>query len=287
MESGTPGSHPRPVRRQATVLESVEEIRDQIRAAAVPKSPGASASALADSQVETQPFRPAVRPPMGLLCVLDDGEDAGELVRIRTSTFVIGRVEGDLVIPHDSGISGRHAEIIRRVEDGTICWCLRDLQSTNGTFVRVSTVVLHHEQELLIGGRLFRFDAPGRSPEAELRPVAQEGVTRKWETPARGSKPPTTPPALVELSQGQEGRRFALTEREHWLGRDDGLCGIVVNEPTVDRRHARVYRDVKTERWVVVNERSRNGLWARIHEVNLGRGGSFQCGEQRFSFKVL
>ena len=39
----------------------------------------------------------------------------------------------------------------------------------------------------------------------------------------------------------------------------------------VDRRHARMYRDEKN-RWIIANARSRNGLWARIQEVSLGRG---------------
>ena len=36
---------------------------------------------------------------------------SGEMVRIRVPSFVIGRAEGNLVIPHDGGMSGRHAEI--------------------------------------------------------------------------------------------------------------------------------------------------------------------------------
>jgi hypothetical protein len=54
----------------------------------------------------------------------------------------------------------------------------------------------------------------------------------------------------------------------------------------VERRHARIHRDGQG-RWVIEGARSANGLWARIHEVSLGRGGHFQCGEQRFLFRVL
>ena len=55
----------------------------------------------------------------------------------------------------------------------------------------------------------------------------------------------------------------------------------------IDRRHAKISRDEKTKRWVIANAQSCNGLWARIQEVGLGRGGYFQCGEQRFLLKVL
>ena len=281
MDPGQPNA----ARRQATVLESVEEIRAFVRGGAsktVVERPGVPTSA----GPETQPFRPTVRPPMGLLTVLDDGDDAGEAVRVRAGSFVIGRVDGDLVIPHDNGMSGRHAEISRRVEGGVVRWFLKDLQSTNGTFARASTVVLHHEQELLVGGRRFRFEAP--SPAAAPEPGPAANATRAWQSPGRpaaaGSSPP---PTLVELTQGAEARRVPLVGAEYWLGRDSRVCSIVVDDPMVDPRHARVYRDDKAGRWVVANEHSRNGLWARVQEVSLGRGGSFQCGEQRFLFKAL
>ena len=75
--------------------------------------------------------------------VLDDGDDEGETIRIRRESFIIGRVQGDLVIPHDGNISGRHAEVLRRLEAGRWHWYLRNLQSTNGTFVRVAGGILH------------------------------------------------------------------------------------------------------------------------------------------------
>jgi hypothetical protein len=30
-----------------------------------------------------------------------------------------------------------------------------------------------------------------------------------------------------------------------------------------------------------------DGVWLRVEEIDLGRGGQFQCGEQRFLFRVL
>jgi hypothetical protein len=228
---------------------------------------------------------------MGLLHVLDDGETAGEVVRVRGGSFVIGRVEGDLVIPHDTGMSGRHAEIVRRSDGNGWSWHLRDLGSTNGTFVRASTVMLGHDQEFMVGVRLFRFEGTAPIAGAE-EPASKAVTTRKWEVPPRagvgagGTIPGASPPALVEISKGAAVRRHALTEGEYWLGRDASTCAVVVDDPFVDPRHARLYRDEKG-RWVLVNERSRNGLWARVAEVGLDRGGYFQCGEQRFLFKAL
>ena len=41
---------------------------------------------------------------MATLCILDDGRDDGEWVRIRGDKVVIGRNEGDICIPHDTMI---------------------------------------------------------------------------------------------------------------------------------------------------------------------------------------
>lgn len=291
MESGAPRSEPGPSRRQATVLESVEEIRAQVRAATVPtvRESVPKTQSVRGSGDETPLYRPVLRPPMALLHVLDDGETTGEIIRIRADSFTIGRVEGNLVIPHDTGMSGRHAEIVRRHDGRAWSWHLRDLGSTNGTFARASTVLLHQDQEFMVGSRLFRFDAPSASTPVVEQP-ARANATRKWEVPtgagAVGPAPGAAPACLVEISKGAEIRRHRLTEREYWLGSDAGRCAIIVNDSFVDPRHARIYRDEKG-RWVVVNDRSRNGVWGRITEVALERGGYFQCGEQRFLLKAL
>jgi pSer/pThr/pTyr-binding forkhead associated (FHA) protein len=286
MNPGDPRGQPAPARRQATVLESVEDIRAQIRGAAFPREPVEVPARAAEAEHDATPFRPTLRPSMALLTVLDDGEDTGEVLRIRGSSFVIGRVEGNLMIPHDSGISGRHAEISRRYENGEHRWYLKDLQSTNGTFVRAATIILSPEQELLIGSRRLRFEAAAVPSQAEPAPGPESNVTRKWEAMAGPQAVAAWHPVLVDISPGRAGRRFNLTEPESWVGRDPRLCSIVVDDPMVDRKHARLYRDEKN-RWVLANARSRNGLWARIEDVALGRGGFFQCGEQRFLFKVL
>ena len=57
-------------------------------------------------------------------------------------------------------MSSRHAEVVRQFEKGQFRWHLADLQSTNGTYVRIpGKVPLKHGQEMLLGGGRFRFDA--------------------------------------------------------------------------------------------------------------------------------
>ena len=164
---------------------------------------------------------------MALLYVLDDGEDSGEIVRIRPNSFVIGRVDGNLTIPHDNGISGRHVELSRRFENGEHCWYLKDLQSTNGTFVRASTVTLSHEQELLIGSRRFRFDVPA-APSSRRRSNPKATRRASGNRSAAQRSISALQPSLVDISPGRPGRRFTLREPET-LARPR-------SDPVLDRR---------------------------------------------------
>ena len=106
---------------------------------------------------QAKPFRPTGRPPVAVLTVCDDGKETGEKVRIRTARFVIGRTEGDLVLPHDELISARHLEIARHPAGAGDRWVITDLQSTNGFFVRISRGTLADGSELLVGGGRYRF----------------------------------------------------------------------------------------------------------------------------------
>src|SRR4051794_27294332 len=113
MNPADPGDHSDGPRRNDTL--AVEDILSQTRrSGTVVEARGPVAPTV--GRYDPQPFRPTLRPPMALLNVLDDGCDTGEVLRIRTASFVIGRIEGDLIIPHDEGISGRHAEINRCLE---------------------------------------------------------------------------------------------------------------------------------------------------------------------------
>jgi pSer/pThr/pTyr-binding forkhead associated (FHA) protein len=218
---------------------------------------------------------------MALLCVLDDGRDDGEWVRIRTDHFVIGRTEGNLLIPHDTMISSRHAEITRHADKGHHRWFLTDLQSTNGTYVRVSSVPLRHGQEVLIGTHRFRFEAGAvdlGEGDAELGMA-----TRGWQQ----VNPVELLPALVELTPQGEGQRFTLDRQDHWIGRDARQCSVVLaHDALVSPRHARMHRDAQG-RWVLDNASSLNGTWLRIPKLQLDVTCQFQLGEQRFLLKIL
>src|SRR5579859_5369539 len=167
----------------ATCLETDEDVMQALRAnlAAAPNVPapllpaptasahaapnaapaalfGYEASAARASNVAT--WQPALRPPMAILTVFDDGKTDGEKIRLRDGRFVIGRTDGDLVIPHDVMISSRHLEITRQQVGGQIRWVITDLQSTNGLYVRVLRTALADRSEILVGKGRYQFSAP-------------------------------------------------------------------------------------------------------------------------------
>ena len=228
---------------------------------------------------------------MALLTVLDDGRrDRGEAIRIRQEKTVIGRVEGDVIIPHDNGISGKHAEIVRELLDGQYHWMLRDLGSRNGSFVRVSKAKLQHNQHVILGSKRYRFDAAPQGTEAVdvAEPAGSEEAagTRPWQavSPVDLSK---FIPSLVELGPQGEGERHLLDRAENAVGSDPRKCNVLLaNDPFVSPLHAHLSRDDRG-RWTVTNNDSLNGVWLKVDTAPMNDDGEFQLGEQRFSLKVL
>src|SRR4051812_21740842 len=99
-----------------TVLESADEIikalaarKERRQAETLGLPPALPASVVQEAQRD----RPVQRPPMAQLCIFDDGATDGEWIRLRADRTVIGRTEGDVLIPHDGQIANPHTEILR------------------------------------------------------------------------------------------------------------------------------------------------------------------------------
>ncbi len=275
-----------PETRDATRLESDDETRRARLSGQAPAADPGSEGKAADTgpaELQPQPELPLGRPPVGMLCVLDDGKLDGECLRLRADRTVLGRTDGDVRIPHDGLMSGRHAEIVRQPVAGGYRWFLVDLQSTNGTFVRIGSTPLRHENELLIGRGRYRFEAASAAVPAAGTPGTPPQTTQAW------SESPVRPlvPSLVELTPAGPVQRFNLTLPEYWIGRDAQGCPIArPDDVLVNARHARLFRDAKGQ-WHVENNKSLNGLWFRITEpIPLGGACQFRLGEQRFLFRV-
>lgn len=97
-------------------------------------------------------------PPVQVTLEILEGADKGAVRRYTQESVLIGRLNTDLVV-RDSDVSRRHSII--EVFDASQVY-LRDLNSTNGTFVngrRVSSVRLRNGDQIRLGRCLVRFTA--------------------------------------------------------------------------------------------------------------------------------
>jgi pSer/pThr/pTyr-binding forkhead associated (FHA) protein len=222
----------------------------------------ASAAVRESEPPDAAPFRPTLRRPMAVVHVVDDGLESGETVRMRGDVLVIGRSEGDIVIPHDISMSTRHASIERLPEGG---WQLADLGSAGGTFVRVTTAKLKHGTVFQLGATRLRFE-----------------TAFGYATGAVGGP---ADPRLLEVLPHGPGRSYDCPGPLTTIGRVDGGCGIAIDDPFVSARHATLHHTARG--WRIENSGA-NGLWVRIEApLRLTAPSQFQCGEQRFIFVPL
>lgn len=302
-----PGHSPRPPaqERMATCLETDEDVMDALReslaAPARPSPPPVAPPARSGTTpiVAGPPpvrppappqgptaslYRPSLRPPMAVLTVCDDGKSDGEQFRLRDGRFVIGRTEGDLIIPHDGMISSRHVEITRQSAGGQQRWVVTDLQSTNGLFVRISRTLLADQSEFLAGKGRYRLLAPASDGSATADYSPPEGarnMTQAWGT---DSGAPAIP-SLVELVGNSFANRVPLLSSEYWIGTDPSCAICRSGDHFCEARHARLSRDAKGN-WQVEQAKTVNGLWFRVPQVVCDSAVQFQIGEQRFRLKV-
>lgn len=198
-------------------------------------------------------YRPTVRPPMAVVKLFHDGQTTFNQYPIFSDRFRIGRLDGDLVVPHDFWMSGRHAEIQRHKRGDSYHWMLVDLNSTNGTFVQTDSAILRHNDELFLGQERYRFIL--QNNQASLMHVTR-GAGQQWliaETPAHiGSQLP---------------------------------CGLKIfaSDLYLDPVHAYIFREPDGS-WIIRDNRSQNGVWFRTKEIELLANAEFQLGEQRFGF---
>ncbi len=213
----------------------------------------------AESLVPT--YRPSVRAPMGLVKLFHDGQPTYNQYPVMADRFRIGRVDGDLIVPHDFWMSGRHAEIQRRKNGDQFHWYLVDLNSTNGTFVQVDFAVLRHHDEVFLGQERYRFIH--ESQRAGLMHVTAGSGEQWW----------------IDGPTASIGSQLPIG---HKPGQPSGLLSFA-NDPYLDPVHAKL-KSEPDGTWTIRDNRSRNGVWFRIKEVEIPANAEFQLGEQRFGF---
>jgi pSer/pThr/pTyr-binding forkhead associated (FHA) protein len=179
-------------------------------------------------------------------------------------------------------MSGRHLSITRETDTDRIRWFLNDLGSTNGSFARVSKGILRQGQEILLGGKRYRFSAPSVAT-ANSAPPGRPLATRAFQS----VQVDDLIPSLVEVTPAGDGTRFLLKQHEHWIGRDPSQCSVLLaNDMLVSPRHAKIFRDAKGV-WYLENAGSRNGTWVRFNRLPVETFSEFQVGEQRCKLKIM
>lgn len=241
--------------------------------------PAGSFGGTSGGPVQEAVFRPSTRPPTPRLTLLDDGASTeGEVVRIRDQVTVIGRNDGQIRLPHDALVSGKHAEVVREGSGVASRWILHDLGSSNGTFVCCSKTILRPDRLIMLGSRRYRF----RLPQAAARQGAAAPTTLMADT---GNLAEQMWPALVETTQPDSKSQILLAGMSLSVGRPG--CGhrIELDDPLIASHHADIRRENSGD-WVIEAKPSKNSIWVQIQAIRLSNMCRFQCGEQRFLFVV-
>ena len=112
--------------------------------------------------VSTKPYR-VVAPSM--VAVLHRYFEGSEEHHPVIERFMVGRELGDLVLHGDPFLSSRHLEVVGRDSE----FVLRDLESMNGTFVRIEGVTpLEPGDSIMVGSQVFRLQAKPAEPGVQL-----------------------------------------------------------------------------------------------------------------------
>ena len=151
-----------------TVLETEEEVQNGLMHRSRP-------STERRSSFPQELVLPRQRPPILLLTVFDDGSETGELIRIRSPRFIIGRSAGHLRVGIDRQISSRHVKISHSPDRSGTGWVLSDLNSRHGTFIRIKKSAMTVQTDFFVGGCLYRF-LPGN----QQMTLNYNNITKRW-----------------------------------------------------------------------------------------------------------
>lgn len=175
--------------------------------------------------------------------------------KLTQRTIVIGRHSGDISLPDDELLSFSHV----RLEWRSGQWFLRDLGSTNGTYLRIrGQVPLEADSWFLVGS--YRF---------QLAPSDQPGA----------------PPSLWVLGADNAVLGEVPVDRDTiTVGREGADLGFP-DDATISGLHARLLR--KAGQFFLEDLRSSNGTFLRVtEEMPVEPGDSFIAGAGLFEMQT-
>lgn len=207
-----------------------------------------------------------------LVSILKDGTD-GRSYPLFDEQTDLGRSEGQLLFADDPYLSARHARLRRRGD----AFLLRDLDSVNGTYIRMRDPVdLNDGDMILLGQQVLRFELLSDG-ELPLGPAMEHGVL------IFGTPEVPRIARLVQLTTEGVGRDVHYLYREETvLGRENGDI-VFTDDPFMSRRHAAITVDRGNKRFTLRDLGSSNGTSIRFRgERAIGVGEQFRVGRHLF-----
>ncbi len=206
---------------------------------------------------------------IALISISEDNSD-GVRIPLEFNETILGR-SGDSRFPSDAFLSPRHARLI--VEDHKLF--VEDLDSLNGTFLRVrSEVPLQPGDCFLAGRELLRFE---RFEQVVSNKARSADGTRYLGSPSAGGDF-----KLVQIGVGNITQNiYCLSETGAVFGRETG--DIVFNKDRfVSGRHAQIYPR-EDGNYYLLDLNSSNGTWIKLtRKTQLFHGDLIFLGQQLF-----
>ncbi|MFO7561821.1 MAG: FHA domain-containing protein [Enhygromyxa sp.] len=102
-------------------------------------------------------FGTPAKPPWAVLTRLCVGEIEDDRYHLRGTEITIGREQGEIVFPSDGFLSRSHARVRMEIHDNTMTVVLEDLDSANGTYLRIRGAVnVPYGGMFRVGDQIFR-----------------------------------------------------------------------------------------------------------------------------------
>lgn len=140
--------------------------------------------------------------PERFVLFIEGGSRAGEQIPLAGDRFTIGRKPGNSLVLQEASVSGNHCELLRTA-DG---WLLRDLGSTNGTFVDGNKITLPTSLKtgasFALGSVPMRIDLGAATAAPAQKSADVDEISLEDPAPAPAAKA-TKPPADLDFVEDE------------------------------------------------------------------------------------
>ncbi len=221
-----------------------------------------------------------------------EGREQGTVYAMDRPTLTMGRGEVDIVI-NDLRSSRQHCEFSVRRELDTLGFYVRDLGSTNGTFVneaRINQPVrLVTGDRVRVGTTVLELDAPPDGVDALLRSGLVEAFPAEKPDDEAAPQGFHETKIYLDVIEGEDqDRSYEFSRERVVLGRGD--ANVVLKDAKVSRRHAEIeliggytplLRDLTSANGTYVNGK-------RVEDsVELKDGDRVRVGDTVIKFSIL